>query len=100
MERGDAFLVLPGGIGTYEEFFEVLVGRQIGDHTKPIGIVNVCKYFDPMKQMLDHGIDQHFMRPALRDLLFYDPCPVKVIDYLTSGTSTQPPPEDILPMHG
>ena len=37
---------LPGGVGTYEEFFEVLVGRQIGDHTKPIGIVNVDGYFD------------------------------------------------------
>ena len=100
MERGEAFLVLPGGIGTYEEFFEVLVGRQIGDHSKPIGLVNVRGYFDPMKEMLDHGIEQHFMRPALRDLMFYDPSPTTVIDYVTSCTSPQPPPEDILPMHG
>ena len=100
MERGDAFLMLPGGVGTYEEFFEVLVGRQIGDHTKPIGIVNVRGYFDPLKNMLDHGIEQRFMRPALRDLTLYDACPIKVMDYVTSETSTQPPPEDILPMHG
>ena len=100
MERGEAFLVLPGGIGTYEEFFEVLVGRQIGDHAKPIGLVNVRGYFDPMKEMLEHGIEQRFMRPALRELLFYDPNPTAVIDYVTSGTSSQPPPEDILPMHG
>jgi hypothetical protein len=100
MDRGDAFLMLPGGVGTYEEFFEVLVGRQIGDHTKPIGIVNVRGYFDPLKTMLDHGIEQRFMRTALRDLVLYDACPIKVLDYLTSGASTQPPPEDILPMHG
>ena len=100
MERGEGYVVLPGGIGTYEEFFEVLVGRQIGDHTKPIGLVNVHGYFDPLKKMLEHGIEQRFMRPALRDLLIYDPNPTAVIDYVTSGTSSQPPPEDILPMHG
>ena len=100
MERGEAFLVLPGGIGTYEEFFEVLVGRQIGDHAKPIGLVNVRGYFDPMKAMIEHGIEQRFMRPALRELLFYDPSPTAVIDYVTSDMSSQPPPEDILPMHG
>jgi len=100
MERGEGYVVLPGGIGTYEEFFEVLVGRQIGDHTKPIGLVNVHGYFDPLKKMLEHGIEQRFMRTALRDLLIYDPNPTAVIDYVTSGTSSQPPPEDILPMHG
>ena len=100
MQRGEGYVVLPGGIGTYEEFFEVLVGRQIGDHTKPIGLVNVHGYFDPLKKMLEHGIEQRFMRPALRDLLIYDPNPTAVIDYVTSGTSSQPPPEDILPMHG
>ena len=100
MERGEGYVVLPGGIGTYEEFFEVLVGRQIGDHTKPIGLVNVHGYFDPLKKMLEHGIEQRFMRPALMDLLIYDPNPTAVIDYVTSGTSSQPPPENILPMHG
>ena len=99
MERGDAFLVLPGGIGTYEEFFEVLVGRQIGDHAKPIGLVNVDGYFDPLKEMLECGIELRFMRPALRDLTFFDPSPTAVLDYLTSGTVDQPKPEDILPMH-
>ncbi|MEE2912903.1 MAG: TIGR00730 family Rossman fold protein [Planctomycetota bacterium] len=99
MAKGDAFLILPGGVGTYEEFFEVLVGRQIGDHTKPIGLVNVKKYFNPLQSMLEHGINQHFMRPALRNLLLIDPCPTAVIDYLTSGAVSQPPPEEILPMH-
>ncbi len=78
----------------------MLVGRQIGDHTKPIGLVNVRGYFDPMKEMLEHRIKQRFMRPALRDLLIYDPNPTTVMEYVTAGTSSQPPPEDILPMHG
>ena len=99
MDRGDAFLVLPGGIGTYEEFFEVLVGRQIGDHTKSIGLVNVSGYFDPLKEMLERGIERRFMRPALRDLTFFDHNPIAVLDFITSGTSAQPKPEDILPMH-
>ena len=99
MQRGDAYVVLPGGIGTYEEFFEVLVGRQIGDHTKPIGIVNVDGYFDPLVEMLEHGIEHRFVRPALRQLLFVDPCPNTVLDYITAGNTFQPSPEDILPMH-
>jgi uncharacterized protein (TIGR00730 family) len=100
MQRSDAFIVLPGGIGTYEEFFEVLVGRQLGDHTKPIGIVNVDGCFDPLVKMLEHGIERNFMRPALRQLMFIDPCPNAVLDYITSGNNYQPTPEDILPMHG
>jgi len=100
MQRSDAFIVLPGGIGTYEEFFEVLVGRQLGDHTKPVGIVNVDGYFDPLLAMLEHGIERNFMRPALRQLMFIDPCPDAVLDYVTSGATEQPSPEDILPMHG
>ncbi len=100
MERSDAFIVLPGGIGTYEEFFEVLVGRQLSDHAKPIGIINVDGYFDPLITMLEHGINRNFMRPALRQLMFIDACPNAVLDYISSGDNAQPSPEEILPMHG
>jgi uncharacterized protein (TIGR00730 family) len=47
VERSDGFIVLPGGIGTYEEFFETLVGRQLGEHNKPIGIVNTFDFYRP-----------------------------------------------------
>ena len=99
MERSDAFLVLPGGIGTYEEFFEVLVGRQLGDHQKQIGIVNIQGYFDPLMDLLEHGIQQKFIRPALRSLLFVDPCPTKVLKYVSSNEGVTLSPEDILPIH-
>jgi uncharacterized protein (TIGR00730 family) len=99
MERGDGFLVLPGGIGTYEEFFEVLVGRQLGDHTKPIGIVNVNGYFDPLSNMLEHGITHQFIRPALRNLVFIDPCPDAVLNHIIEHEGEELPPHSILPMH-
>jgi hypothetical protein len=99
MERGDGYLVLPGGVGTYEEFFEVLVGRQLGDHTKPIGIVNVEGYFDPLSAMLEHGIKHRFIRPALRDLVFVDSCPETVLDYIIEHNGEALPPSAILPMH-
>ena len=99
MDRGEGYLVLPGGVGTYEEFFEVLVGRQLGDHTKPIGIVNVNGYFDPLGDMLEHGIEHQFIRPALRELLFIDPCPDAVLDYIVEHKGEKLPPSAILPMH-
>ena len=99
MDRGDGYLILPGGVGTYEEFFEVLVGRQLGDHTKPIGIVNVNGYFDPLGDMLEHGIEHQFIRPALRELLFIDPCPDAVLDYIVEHKGEKLPPCAILPMH-
>ena len=99
MDRGDGYLILPGGVGTYEEFFEVLVGRQLGDHTKPIGIVNVNGYSDPLGDMLEHGIEHQFLRPALRELLFIDPCPDAVLDYIVEHKGEKLPPRAILPMH-
>ncbi len=99
IQHGDAFLMLPGGIGTYEEFFEVLVGRQIHDHTKPIGILNIEGYFDPLISMLDHGIERGFMRPALKMLMHVDHSVEGIFDYFLKQDVEQPAPEDILPMH-
>ena len=81
-EHGDGFLVLPGGLGTYEEFFEVLVGRVLSEHDKPIGVVNDHGYFDPMIAMIEHGIEQRFIRPAIRKLLAIDADPLVVLDRL------------------
>jgi uncharacterized protein (TIGR00730 family) len=57
-----AFLSLPGGIGTFEEFFEILSWGALGIHQKPIGILNVRGYFDPLLALLEHGITQQFIR--------------------------------------
>ncbi len=69
MNLSDAFVILPGGLGTYEEFFEVVVGRQLGDHAKPIVIVNHAGFYDPMIAMIEHGITHKFIAPAIREAL-------------------------------
>lgn len=60
-ERADAFLALPGGIGTFEEFFEVWTWRQLGYHDKPIGLLNLNGYYDGLLQFLRGAVDQQFM---------------------------------------
>jgi uncharacterized protein (TIGR00730 family) len=60
-ERADAFLVLPGGIGTFEEFFEVWTWRQLGYHDKPIGLLHVAGYYDALSQCLDASVRAGFI---------------------------------------
>lgn len=67
-DRADGFIMVPGGIGTYEEFFEMLTLRQLGRHSKPIAILNLGGYYDLLQQMLEQTIDQGFMKPACRQL--------------------------------
>lgn len=60
-ERADAFLALPGGIGTFEELFEVWTWRQLGYHDKPIGILNTAGYFDQLLLFMANAVDQQFL---------------------------------------
>jgi uncharacterized protein (TIGR00730 family) len=66
-QRADAFVALPGGLGTFEEIFEIIVGRVLGSHQKPIVLLNVGAYYSPMLAMIEHGIEQRFIKPAARD---------------------------------
>jgi uncharacterized protein (TIGR00730 family) len=68
-ERADAFLALPGGIGTFEEFFEVWTWRQLGYHDKPVGLLNVGGYYDGLLQFLSHTVEQAFMSEWQMDLI-------------------------------
>jgi len=67
-QRGDGFVAMPGGLGTLEEIFEVIVARQLGYHNKPIVLLNIAGYYDPMLAMLEHGIAQQFIKPKARSL--------------------------------
>ena len=67
-QRGDAFITLPGGLGTLEEIFEIIVGRTLGLHNKPIVLLNINHYFDPLLEMIRHGVEQHFIRASACDL--------------------------------
>ncbi|MFN3644848.1 MAG: TIGR00730 family Rossman fold protein [Gemmobacter sp.] len=63
--NSDAIVVLPGGAGSLDEFFEVLTWRQIGLHEKPIFLLNICGYWDPLVRLLDHVIAEGFAEPQL-----------------------------------
>jgi uncharacterized protein (TIGR00730 family) len=71
-ELADAFLVLPGGFGTFDEFCEILTWRQLGFHQKPLGLLNVEEYWDPMLAMFRHACQEGFLRRAHLDLVHCD----------------------------
>jgi uncharacterized protein (TIGR00730 family) len=97
-QHGEAFIALPGGLGTFEEFFEVLVQRQVGEHRKPIGLVNLGGYYDPLITLIDHGIEHRFIKPAVHDLLHVHEKPEDVLDGVLKATPFDIDPERFLPM--
>jgi uncharacterized protein (TIGR00730 family) len=68
-DLSDAFIALPGAYGTFDEIFEVLTWNQLGIVEKPIGLLNVGGYFDLMLSMLDHAVEEKFLRKEHRDIL-------------------------------
>jgi hypothetical protein len=68
LQMSDAFLVLPGGVGTYDEFFEVATEAQLGVHRKPIIVVNVDGYFDALDTMLRATVEKGFAKPTILEL--------------------------------
>jgi uncharacterized protein (TIGR00730 family) len=68
-ELSDAFIALPGGFGTLDEFFEILTWSQLGIHAKPCGLLNVAGYYDGLLAMLDHAVIEGFLWPAHRRLV-------------------------------
>jgi uncharacterized protein (TIGR00730 family) len=68
----DGFVALPGGLGTIEEFFEVLTWAQLGFHKKPCGLLNINSYYDPLLTFLDHMVDQEFVEPEHRQAALVD----------------------------
>jgi uncharacterized protein (TIGR00730 family) len=71
-ELSDAFIALPGGYGTFEEFCEVLTWTQLGLHRKPCGILNVAGYYDRLLALFDHAVAEEFVRPAHRAMIVSD----------------------------
>jgi uncharacterized protein (TIGR00730 family) len=68
-ERADAFLALPGGFGTLDEFLEILTWAQLGLHAKPCVLVNVLGFYDGLLRFLDHAVDQGFLQPRNRAMI-------------------------------
>jgi len=85
-ERADGFAVLPGGIGTLDEMFEILTWRQLGLHDKPIFLVDIAGYWQPLCALLDHIVAQHFAASLVPRLL----CVVPDIAALMQALGTIP----------
>ena len=81
-EKAEAFIIVPGGVGTYEEFFETFTLKQLGRINKPIGILNTEGYYDLLEEMLQKTIDMGFMKKECADIygVFSDPC--ELLDYI------------------
>ncbi len=93
-ERSDAFLALPGGIGTFEELFEVWTWRQLGYHDKPVGLLNVAGYYDALLGFLRHSETQGFMAAEQNALLQVDTDPVALVERLGALAPLATAPDD------
>lgn len=91
-DLADAFLVLPGGFGTLEEFFEVLTWLQLGLHAKPIGVLNVNGFYDLLFKQFDLMVEQRFLKPANRKLVLESG---DIHTLLTQMGKFSPSPDDV-----
>ncbi len=81
-ELSDAFIALPGGFGTFEEFCEVITWAQLGIHRKPCGLLNVAGYYDPLIELFDRGVSERFIPDGNRDLVLKAIDPEDLLDRL------------------
>lgn len=81
-ELSDAFVALPGGFGTFEEFCEIITWAQLGLHRKPCGILNVGNYYDPLLAQFDHAVEEAFISKPLREIVQQSPEVETLLDLL------------------
>lgn len=80
-ERADAFIALPGGLGTLEELFETWTWAQLGIHQKPCALLDVDGYYDGLVRFVDHAVSEAFVRPSHRALLVVERDPEALLDH-------------------
>ena len=83
-DLSDAFIALPGGLGTIEELTEILTWAQLGFHKKPCGLMNISGYYDPFLSFLDHAVAEGFLRQEHRNLLLVSDDPRDLLKLFTS----------------
>lgn len=88
-DRADAFIIVPGGIGTFEEFFEVFTLKQLERHNKAIAILNINGYYDAMLNMLDVAVEHKFLREACRLLYKVFTDEKEMLDYIENYKAPQ-----------
>jgi uncharacterized protein (TIGR00730 family) len=82
-ELSDGFIALPGGFGTFEEFCEILTWGQLGFHVKPMGLLNVEKFYDPLLGLFDHAVKEGFLRQQNRDMVLAETDIERLLEVMT-----------------
>ena len=93
--KADAFIALPGGIGTYEEFFEVLTLKQLGQHTKPMALLNTLGYFDAFEALLRQTAEYGFMRADVCELYALCADPQAAMEHICRGDDSPLTPRSL-----
>lgn len=81
-DRADAFIAMPGGVGTFEEMFEAITWTQLGIHHKPVGILDASGFYQPLLHFLDRTVAEGFLRQPGRDIVVSSNDPVELLDLL------------------
>ena len=84
VRRSDGFVALPGGFGTLDETFEALTWAQLGIHEKPIALLNVVGYFDPLLAWMDRAVEDRLLRPQHRDMILVSDDVAEILDALVA----------------
>jgi uncharacterized protein (TIGR00730 family) len=90
-ELSDGFVALPGGFGTFEELFEVVTWAQLGLHAKPVLLLNVAGYFDPLLELVENALEAGFIKPEYRDLVRVEDHPERLIEALAQHHAPRGP---------
>lgn len=83
IERSDAFIAMPGGMGTFDELFEVLTWSQVGLHQKPVGLLDINGYFEPFRAVVRHAVIEGFALPEHENLFVSEPEPDALLEALS-----------------
>ena len=87
-QKSDAFIMTPGGVGTFDEFFEILTLKQLGRHSKPIAVFNINGYFDSLIAQLENAVHKQFMNPEIFELFISTDRADRLLDYLENSVSS------------
>ena len=90
-DLSDAFVAMPGGFGTYEEFFEAVTWTQLGVHSKPCGLLNVEGFYDPIVSFIDRAVSEQFVKPEYRAAILVDNDPERLVGKLDSVVLPEAP---------
>jgi uncharacterized protein (TIGR00730 family) len=83
-DLSDAFIAMPGGVGTFEEFFEAITWTQLGLHRKPCGLLNAGEFYTPLVAFIDQAVSEGFIRPVHRSMIVVDDNPERLVNTLAT----------------